>query len=94
MLYTGEVLDARRAIDRGLVDAVHEPEAVFEAALELARTIATRSWRALELTKLSLRLHRPDTTTFDVAAQALLFEGEDKRQRMQAFLDRLDRRPS
>ena len=88
MLYTGEVLDAGRALDCGLVDAVHEPEEVLEAALEMARTIATRSWRALELTKLALRLHRPDTTVFDVAAQALLFEGEDKRKRMQAFLDR------
>jgi enoyl-CoA hydratase/carnithine racemase len=88
MLYTGEMLDAGRALDCGLVDAVHDPEEVFEAALEMARTIATRSWRALELTKLALRLHRPDTTIFDVAAQALLFEGEDKRERMQAFLDR------
>jgi enoyl-CoA hydratase len=88
MLYTGEVLDAERALAAGLVDGLHEPEAVFEAALVMARTMATRSWRAMELTKLSLRLHRPDTTTFDVAAQALLFEGDDKRERMQAFLDR------
>jgi enoyl-CoA hydratase len=88
MLYTGEVLDAERAVAAGLVDSLHEPEAVFDAALEMARTIASRSWRALELTKLSLRLHRPATTTFDMAAQALLFEGYDKRERMQAFLDR------
>ena len=94
MLYTGEVLDAAGALECGLVDAVHEPEGVLEAGLEMARTIATRSWRALELTKLALRLHRPDTTVFDVAAQALLFEGEDKRQRMQAFLDRRRGRPS
>ncbi len=88
MLYTGEVLDAERALTAGLVDAVHAADAVLDAALELARTIATRSWRALELTKLALRLHRPATTTFDVAAQALLFESDDKRERMQAFLDR------
>jgi enoyl-CoA hydratase/carnithine racemase len=88
MLYTGEVLDAERALAAGLVDAVHEPQAVLEAALGMARTMAGRSWRALELTKLSLRLHRPDTTIFDVAAQALLFEGDEKRDRMQAFLER------
>ncbi len=46
---------------------------------------ASASWRALELTKLALRLHRPATTTFDVAAQALLFESDDKRERMRAF---------
>jgi enoyl-CoA hydratase/carnithine racemase len=92
MLYTGLTLDAQAALDAGLVDAVHEPEAVLDAALAMAGEIATRSWRALEVTKLALRLHRPATTTFDVAAQALLFESDDKRQRMQAFLDR--RRPS
>lgn len=88
MLYTGEMLDAEGALAAGLVDAVHEPDSVLDAALEMAREIATRSWRALELTKLALRLHRPATTSFDVAGQALLFETEDKRERMQAFLDR------
>jgi hypothetical protein len=45
----------------------------------------------LELTKLALRSQRPATTTFDLAAQALLFDSEDKRTRMTAFLER--RRP-
>jgi enoyl-CoA hydratase len=31
---------------------------------------------------------RPATTTFDVAAQALLFGSQDKYDRMTAFLDR------
>ena len=35
-----------------------------------------------------LRQHRPATTMFDIAAQALLFESDDKRDRMTAFLDR------
>ena len=51
-------------------------------------TIAQRSWRALELTKLALRAHRPDTTKFDTAAQALLFDSADKYERMTAFLER------
>lgn len=88
MLYTGAVLDADAALAAGLVDTVHSADELLAAATELAHTIAERSWRALELTKLALRLHRPATTTFDVAAQALLFESEDKAARMQAFLDR------
>ncbi|MGH8993994.1 MAG: enoyl-CoA hydratase/isomerase family protein [Acidimicrobiia bacterium] len=92
VLYTGLTLDAAAALDAGLVDAVVESDAALDAALDMAGEIAKRSWRALELTKLALRLHRPATTTFDVAAQALLFESDDKRRRMQAFLDR--RRPS
>ena len=88
MLYLGETLDADAALGAGLVDAVHEPEAVLDAALEMVSTIAARSWRALELTKLALRLHRPATSSFDMAAQSLLFESDDKRQRMENFLNR------
>jgi len=50
--------------------------------------INARSWRALELTKLALRSQRQATTTFDLAAQALLFGTEDKYERMTAFLER------
>jgi enoyl-CoA hydratase/carnithine racemase len=88
MLYLGETLDAEAARAAGLVDAVHEPEAVLDAALAMVAEIAKRSWRALELTKLALRLHRPATSTFDMAAQSLLFESDDKRERMENFLNR------
>jgi enoyl-CoA hydratase len=92
MLYTGEVLDADAALREGLVDAVHAPDDVLDAALALADTIAARSWRALELTKLALRQHRPATTGFDIVGQALLFESDDKRARMSEFLDRRERK--
>jgi enoyl-CoA hydratase/carnithine racemase len=88
MLYLGEVLDADAALAAGLVDRVVEADKVVDEALAMAEAVAERSWRALELTKLALRLHRPATTGFDVAAQALLFESEDKRQRMDRFLQR------
>ena len=91
MLYLGETLDADAALAAGLVDAVHEPEALLDAALAMVAGIATRSWRALELTKLALRLHRPATSTFDMAAQSLLFESDDKRERMENFLNRRKR---
>ena len=88
MLFMGQRLSADEALHAGLVDAVHEPEALLPNALAVAATMAKQSWRALELTKLALRSHAPDTTTFDLAAQALLFESEDKHLRMSAFLDR------
>lgn len=88
MLLAGDQLDAAAALGVGLVDQVHEPDAVLDAGLALAERIGGRSWRALELTKLALRANRPATTSFDVVAQALAFESDDKRQRMQAFLDR------
>jgi enoyl-CoA hydratase/carnithine racemase len=88
MLYLGETLEAGAALAAGLVDAVQEPEQLLDAALDMVATMASRSWRALELTKLALRLHRPATSTFDMAAQSLLFESDDKRQRMENFLNR------
>jgi enoyl-CoA hydratase/carnithine racemase len=88
MLLAGTQLNADAALAAGLVDDVHEPEAVLDAALALAESIGGRSWRALELTKLALRQHRPATTSFDIVAQALAFESADKRERIQAFLDK------
>ncbi len=86
MLYAGARLSAADALAAGLVDEVaDDPEA---AARALAGQIARQSWRALELTKLALRSHRPATTTFDIAAQALLFGTQDKYDRMTAFLER------
>jgi enoyl-CoA hydratase len=86
MLYAGARLSAAEALAAGLVDEVaDDPDA---AARALAGKITRQSWRALELTKLALRSHRPATTTFDMAAQALLFESQDKRDRMTAFLNR------
>jgi enoyl-CoA hydratase len=94
MLYAGARLTAAEAVAAGLADELaDDPPA---AAVALAGKITQQSWRALELTKLALRSHRPATTTFDVAAQALLFGSQDKYDRMTAFLDRrqklLDRR--
>lgn len=88
MLLAGRRLDAAAALAVHLVDEVHEPERVLAAGLALAERIAERPWRILELTKLALRLHRPVTTSFDVVAQALAYESDEKRDRMQAFLER------
>jgi enoyl-CoA hydratase len=92
MLYAGARLTAPEALTSGLVDEVSDDPTA--AALTLARKITRQSWRALELTKLALRAHRPATTTFDVAAQALLFGTQDKYDRMTAFLNRRKSQPS
>jgi len=85
MLYAGLRLNAAEALACGLVDLVaDDPD---QRAADLAAKIGRRSWRALELTKLALRQHRPATTGFDAAAQALLFESADKYERMTAFLE-------
>ena len=92
MLYAGEVLDADAALAAGLVGAVHPADRLLDEAVQLAGRIATRSWRALELTKVALRAHRPATTDLDREAQAELFESADKRERMTRYLDDRARR--
>ncbi|MCU1431076.1 MAG: Enoyl-CoA hydratase [Actinotalea sp.] len=92
MLYTGEVLDAGAALAAGLVQAVHPSASLLDQAVALAETVAERSWRALELTKTALRADRPATTEIDVAAQAELFESEEKRERMTRFLHEREQR--
>lgn len=91
MLYLGETLDADTALAVGLVDRLVPSEQLESAVLAAAREIASRSWRALELTKLALRQNCRDTTNFDLVAQALLFETPEKRERMAAFLERSPR---
>ncbi len=91
MLYLGETLDASAALTAGLVDRLVEVEELGNAVDVMVTAIAGRSWRATELTKLALRRHRPDTTAFDMVAQALLFESDEKSDRMGAFLARRNR---
>ncbi|ROO88036.1 enoyl-CoA hydratase/carnithine racemase [Actinocorallia herbida] len=89
MLFAGARLDAAGALRAGLVDELADDGAdLLERGRTLASAIAKRSWRALELTKLALRSTRPATTTFDLAAQALLFDSEEKHTRMTDFLER------
>jgi enoyl-CoA hydratase len=91
MLYAGARIDAHEALTAGLIEEVTDAGQLHERGSALANAITERSWRALELTKLALRSRRPATTTFDIAAQALLFDGDDKHTRMTAFLERRNR---
>jgi enoyl-CoA hydratase/carnithine racemase len=88
MIYVGDVIEAEAALACGLLDRL-VPAAELDAAVDaMIASIARRSWRALELSKLALRLGQRDTTTFDLVAQGLLYESDDAATRMNAFLER------
>ncbi len=55
MALTGDILDAQRALEIGLVNRVVEPDALIPAAVELAARIAVHPRLALEATKQQLR---------------------------------------
>jgi enoyl-CoA hydratase/carnithine racemase len=88
MLLFGEVLDSARALDVGLIDWIADRDAVDDEVRRVTEAIAARSWRALEFTKLALRHATRPTDSFDVVAQALLFEGDEKRERIEGVLAR------
>ncbi len=88
MLYTGLRIDGTEALTAGLVDQLSTQDALLDDAVALANRIGRNSWRALELTKQALAQHRAATTAFDIEAQAELFESDEKRERMTAFLER------
>ncbi len=87
IILTGEIVDARRALEIGLVNAVG-PDALA-AAREMAGKILARAPLALRLAKAALNLGTPDTgLQFEIAAQALLFETKDKLEGTTAFLEK------
>jgi enoyl-CoA hydratase/carnithine racemase len=92
MLLVGEMLDGSRAAEVGLVDWVVQRDELDDEVSRVTQVIAERSWRALELTKLALRQEHRATDAFDVVAQALLFEGDEKRQRIEDVLARRSKR--
>lgn len=55
LAFTGDVIDAARALEIGLVNRVVAPEALLEEAMALAARIATYPRLALEATKQQLR---------------------------------------
>jgi enoyl-CoA hydratase len=92
LVLTGRILDARAALAAGLVSRVVPDDQVLTQALESARACAAMAPLALRLAKTLMNAQfrvRPDTAfALDTAAQAVLFESEEKRQRMTAFLER------
>ena len=89
---TGDVIDAQRALEIGLVNRVVEPDELIPTAVRLGAKIAQKSWRAVEATKQALRA----SWQLDLAASmnagywsvAALHHGRDLSEGVDAFLER------
>lgn len=90
LLFTGEIVDAQRAAELGLVDIVAAPEQLLNRAMELARSIADKAPLAVAASKRSLlRSQRADPTTaldHETLAFSSLFASADAQEGLQAFL--------
>ncbi|MBM4061494.1 MAG: enoyl-CoA hydratase/isomerase family protein [Planctomycetes bacterium] len=90
LIYTGRMVAAEEALRIGLANQVVPDAQVVDAALQLAGEIAQNGRLAVRGAKRALNaLARPDhanAMAFECAVQAVLFDSEDKKARMDAFL--------
>ena len=92
MLFTARVLDARTAMDWGLVSRVVAPERLMDEAMEIAGDVASRAPQALRMTKALLRQGRD--ATFDqilemtASMQALAHLTDDHLEGVTAALEK------
>lgn len=94
LLLTGRIIDAATALDWGLVTSVHEPEELLAGAHAVIDRIVAGGARATELTKRALLAPPTAHPAIETEAQAELFDSEEKRKRMTAFLERRRHRPA
>jgi enoyl-CoA hydratase len=92
LLFTGEVIDAQRALTYGLVSEVVAPEALLEHALGVAGRIAANPPLAVKAIKAGLR-RTLDPDWRDVGVWALeqiqaLRQTADSKESVQAFLEK------
>ncbi|MGY0063548.1 enoyl-CoA hydratase/isomerase family protein [Streptomyces sp. LZ34] len=90
VLLAGRNLDATAALAAGLVIDVVEPEELLGAAHTLLDRMARSSVTALRLTKLVVDAPAAHPVVDDLA-QAVLFESQDKNDRMTRFMEKRNR---
>jgi enoyl-CoA hydratase len=96
LLFTGEIIDAERALTMGLVSRVAEPDALMDTALALAEKIAANPPLAVRALKAGLR-RTLDPDWRDVGRWALgeiqtLRQTDDSKESVQAFLEKREPR--
>jgi enoyl-CoA hydratase len=96
LVYTGRIIDAAEALSIGLVNRMVPDDQVLDAARELARTITGNGRLAVRLAKVSLNT-APEIGTdaamaLESASQAILFDDDEKKRRMTAFLNKINKK--
>lgn len=92
ILLAGRILTGEEALAHQLVNEVHSAETLIDGARSLAQRIAAQDPLAVRISKQVLALPDSAHPSVDNLAQAILFESEAKFDRMQAFLDRKNRK--
>jgi enoyl-CoA hydratase len=92
MIMSGDMIDAERALQWGLVSEVLEPDVLMARARELATTIAARAPIAAETAKLNLRaavsMPLDKAMEYERDLQAICFATEDAKEGRAAFAEK------
>jgi enoyl-CoA hydratase/carnithine racemase len=92
LILTGEIIDAKQALDIGLVSAVTPPGQLQIRARELAKKILRQGPLAARLAKLALnasaRVDMDSGLLIETLAQAICYSSEDKLEGTTAFLEK------
>jgi len=89
LVYTGEAVEALRALDLGIAEAVRSPAEVFDAAVADARRFADGPREALAAAKRAIRATGdPDGLRIERQLFVDLFGTPDQREGMRAFLEK------
>jgi enoyl-CoA hydratase/carnithine racemase len=92
LILTGEIIDAKQALDIGLVSAVTPPGQLQIRARELAKRILRQGPLAARLAKLALnasaRVDMDSGLLIETLAQAICYSSEDKLEGTTAFLEK------
>jgi enoyl-CoA hydratase len=92
LILTGEIIDARQALEFGLVSAVTPPGQLQIRARELAKKTLRQGPMAAKLAKIALnasaRVDMDSGLLIETLAQALCYSSEDKLEGTTAFLEK------
>jgi len=92
LVLTGEIIDAKQALEIGLVSAIAPPGQLQLRARELAKKILRQGPLAARLAKIALnasaRVDMDSGLLIETLAQALCYSSEDKQEGTSAFLEK------
>ncbi len=91
-VFTGEVIDARTALETGLVDKVVPPDQLMEEARKMALAIATKPRIALALAKSAINrgidMSLQEGLSYEIECFAQCFSTKDQKEGMKAFSEK------
>ena len=92
MVFTGKMIDAQTAYQRGLVNKVVPPEQLMDAAKEMAKELASKAPVALKLSKMlinhGLETDLDTALVLEREAFGVVASTEDLQEGVSAFLEK------